>query len=374
MDDKCVLMDILDTAGQEEYSLLYDQWHREAQVLVIVYSVTNTTTFEEAKIHRGKIEESRRDEYPDGFPIVLVGNKCDLEDQRKVSTEEGVDLVGEWGPNAVFMETSAKQKINIDDLFQTAVRTLLAANDRRSNETAKELKRSLPIPNVSLSCKCCDCSCFSLSDWYHALRYETVKEESNMEKDKIKFHRNDKPPRPDIIPAPIYSLKNFRVKRIFNWTRFIVAIICGAFLPIIIILQTIAFLMYSEFKEATYYPKFYAYEDIHASIFYDFLGIVIGRKPGQDPETVKDRKWFLRQTRLQKLKRVLATFIITLISLICFYNITQVNNKKLKVSMMETIGPFLLFWIVWLLLSLWIAYEIKLDPKLPSPLRLRYVL
>eukprot|EP01084_Bolivina_argentea_P191759 329356_1 len=57
---------------------------------------------------------------------------------------------------------------------------------------------------------------------------------------------------------------------------------------------------------------------------------------------------------------------------ICYYNIWQTKHEKLRVSMMESSGPFILFWILWLLLSCWIAYESKLQPELPkNTLRLR---
>eukprot|EP01084_Bolivina_argentea_P027434 51000_1 len=60
--------------------------------------------------------------------------------------------------------------------------------------------------------------------------------------------------------------------------------------------------------------------------------------------------------------------------LICYHNILQIRNEELRVSMMESSGPFVLFWILWLLLSFWIAYEPELQPKLPANiLRLRSV-
>ena len=366
VDGRLVSLDILDTAGQEEYSALHENWYKVPDVLVIVCCVNESHTFEQAQIHYEKFKRARPNEQ---CPVVLVVNKCDLIDEidlipkaKEWANDEGIPCI----------KTCAKSKEKVDEVFFTAIREIWKKKKLKSKRLVKKMK--IKLPQTQCNWSWCDCSCPSLSKWYDVLRYESEKQDQNMEKDKIQFFKANEPPSSDHIPSPIYSLKNFRVKRIFNSRRFIMAIICGLFLPIIIILQTVAFLMYSEFREAEYYPKYYAYEDIHSSIFYDFLGIVIGRKPGQDPETVKDRKWFLRQTMSQKLKRVFVTIIISFISFICFYNVSQVNNERMRVSMMETVGPLLLFWIVWLLLSFWIAYEIELDPPLPSALRLRYAL
>jgi len=119
IDEKACLLDILDTAGQEEFSSMQDQWMREGQAFLVVYSITSRTTFDEAIIMREKILRCKEEEEP---PIVLVGNKCDLEDQRQVQTNEGADLAKEWGENSSFFETSAKEKINHEECFYAAVR------------------------------------------------------------------------------------------------------------------------------------------------------------------------------------------------------------------------------------------------------------
>lgn len=119
IDEKACLLDILDTAGQEEFSSMQDQWMREGQAFLVVYSITSRTTFDEAIIMREKILRCKEEEEP---PIVLVGNKCDLEDQRQVKKSEGENLATEWGENSSFFETSAKEKINHEECFYAAVR------------------------------------------------------------------------------------------------------------------------------------------------------------------------------------------------------------------------------------------------------------
>ena len=99
----------------------------------------------------------------------------------------------------------------------------------------------------------------------------------------------------------------------------------------------------------------------------------MGRKQGQDPETVRDRKWFLRQSGIQKLIRVILCILLGLAFTIMYYNVSQVQNQS--VSRQETAGPFVLFWSLWFLLSAWIAFEPTIYPPLPPLLlsRLRAI-
>jgi len=134
IDEKACLLDILDTAGQEEFSSMQDQWMREGQAFLVVYSITSRATFDEAIIMREKILRCKEEEEP---PIVLVGNKCDLEDQRQVNKTEGEQLAEEWGENSSFFETSAKEKINHEECFYAAVRLV---RDQQS-------RADVPVPN-----------------------------------------------------------------------------------------------------------------------------------------------------------------------------------------------------------------------------------
>merc|ERR1719367_379354 len=72
IDGEPALLDVLDTAGQEEYASLQDQWIREGDGYLIVYSVTSQTSLQEAEVLRQKIQ---RIQDKDTFPLVLAGNK-----------------------------------------------------------------------------------------------------------------------------------------------------------------------------------------------------------------------------------------------------------------------------------------------------------
>jgi len=80
IDEEVALLDVLDTAGQEEYSAMREQYMRTGEGFLLVYSITSRqiVTFQQ-QILRVKDK--------DYFPIIVVGNKCDLDGERQVSTE-----------------------------------------------------------------------------------------------------------------------------------------------------------------------------------------------------------------------------------------------------------------------------------------------
>ncbi|TYZ60706.1 hypothetical protein PybrP1_004723 [[Pythium] brassicae (nom. inval.)] len=143
IDNHSALLDILDTAGQEEYTSMQDQWMREGKGFLLVYSVTSRSTFDDISSFKDKILRAKD---VDNVPIVLVGNKCDLDSQRQVAKGEGEQLARRWG--CAFMETSAKERINNEDCFYQVVREIRKAErpvrqERPAAVKEKPKKRSL---------------------------------------------------------------------------------------------------------------------------------------------------------------------------------------------------------------------------------------
>jgi len=122
LDDESLMLDILDTAGQEEYSVMRDQYINSGQGFLLVYSVTSKRSFETSGELKDKIIQVKEREH---YPIVLCGNKCDLEKERKVTTEEGREKAKEW--EVPFFETSAKARINVEESFFQLVRMIKSA-------------------------------------------------------------------------------------------------------------------------------------------------------------------------------------------------------------------------------------------------------
>jgi len=123
IDEESALLDILDTAGQEEFALMQDQWMRDGKGFLLVYNITSRPTFDEVIVLHEKILRTKD---TDKVPMVLVGNKCDLKDERQVEYNEGQDLAKKWG--CQFFETSAKIKLNNETCFYELVREIRKAN------------------------------------------------------------------------------------------------------------------------------------------------------------------------------------------------------------------------------------------------------
>ena len=135
------MLEVLDTAGQEEYTALRDQWIRDGEGFVLVYSITSRSSFSRIQRFHAQIQrvkESSNAGSPTGpsyltsqlppntyggpVPVMLVGNKSDKQYEREVSSAEGQALAKELG--CEFVEASAKNCINVEKAFYDVVRLL----------------------------------------------------------------------------------------------------------------------------------------------------------------------------------------------------------------------------------------------------------
>jgi len=100
-----------------------EQYMRTGEGFLLVYSITSRQSFEEIVTFQQQILRVKDKDY---FPIILVGNKCDLDNERVVSKEEGAQLARSFG--CKFIETSAKSRINVDNAFYDLVREIRRYN------------------------------------------------------------------------------------------------------------------------------------------------------------------------------------------------------------------------------------------------------
>ncbi|KAF4516875.1 hypothetical protein B566_EDAN014359 [Ephemera danica] len=98
-------------AGQERYHSLAPMYYRGAQAAIVVYDITNQDTFGRAKTW---VKELQRQASP-SIVIALAGNKADLSNKRMVELDEAQAYADEQG--LLFMETSAKTAMNVNDIF-----------------------------------------------------------------------------------------------------------------------------------------------------------------------------------------------------------------------------------------------------------------
>jgi len=120
VDGNTIVMDILDTAGQEEYTELREVYMRGGEGFVVVYSITDRKSFQEVSEFR---DRTLRVKDKSAVPMILVGNKCDLEVYRSVTKEEGQQLALKFG--VPFFETSALTGINTEEIFSAVCREVV---------------------------------------------------------------------------------------------------------------------------------------------------------------------------------------------------------------------------------------------------------
>ncbi|CAH1758256.1 24004_t:CDS:2 [Entrophospora sp. SA101] len=125
VDDCLVTMQIWDTAGQERFQSLGVAFYRGADCCVLVYDVNNSKSFETLDSWRDEflIQASPRD--PENFPFVVLGNKIDVEESRRmISSKRAMSWCQSKG-NIPYFETSAKESINVENAFITIAKNAL---------------------------------------------------------------------------------------------------------------------------------------------------------------------------------------------------------------------------------------------------------
>jgi len=128
IDGKMVRLHLWDTAGQEKYKSICKSYYRGAHGGLFVYDITDRSSFDEID---NWVEDVRK-VGSNNEKFILVGNKCDLVEQRKVDFDEGEDLAGLL--EMKFIETSAKSRVNVDYVFRDLAKQM---KDQREKDCLK---------------------------------------------------------------------------------------------------------------------------------------------------------------------------------------------------------------------------------------------
>lgn len=126
---------IWDTAGQERFRALAPMYYRGSAAAIIVYDITKEETFSTLK---NWVKELRQ-HGPPNIVVAIAGNKCDLNDVREVLEKDSKDYAESI--NAVFVETSAKNAININELFLEISRRIPSSNAGAATGKGFKLRR-----------------------------------------------------------------------------------------------------------------------------------------------------------------------------------------------------------------------------------------
>ncbi|XP_074461835.1 ras-related protein Rab-22A isoform X1 [Larus michahellis] len=130
---------IWDTAGQERFRALAPMYYRGSAAAIIVYDITKEETFSTLK---NWVKELRQ-HGPPNIVVAIAGNKCDLNDVREVMEKDAKDYADSI--HAIFVETSAKNAININELF---IEIRYVSGSSSSNVQVAEFRQLTPTPRL----------------------------------------------------------------------------------------------------------------------------------------------------------------------------------------------------------------------------------
>ena len=137
IDDREIRLEIWDTAGQERYRSLAPMYYRNASVAIVIYDITQVSSFEGAKSWIKEISKRAKS----NCMIVLLGNKSDLENERKIDENEVNTYIE--NKNILHFKTSAKTGLNIKRIFNTIINKLLDSDSEgivKKNINIKQVK------------------------------------------------------------------------------------------------------------------------------------------------------------------------------------------------------------------------------------------
>ena len=120
-------VEILDTAGEEDYQNMMDMWISFGEGFLLVFAINDKESFE---LLKGKHDRVLKGKHGAKCPILLVGNKQDLEQERKVQYSAAKALADSWGIE--YMETSAKTNFNCKEAFEKLAQTIVKSKASNS--------------------------------------------------------------------------------------------------------------------------------------------------------------------------------------------------------------------------------------------------
>ncbi|KAH3673305.1 hypothetical protein WICMUC_003765 [Wickerhamomyces mucosus] len=121
VDGRACDLEILDTAGVAQFTAMRELYIKSGKGFLLVYSVTDESSLQELLALRDQV---LRIKDSDNVPMVLIGNKCDLIDERILNPQDGIKISENWG-RVPFYETSAMHKTNVDESFIDVVRQIM---------------------------------------------------------------------------------------------------------------------------------------------------------------------------------------------------------------------------------------------------------
>jgi len=151
LDDRLIKLQIWDTAGHEKFRTITTSYYKSAHAIIILYDITQKASFDHIRNWITEIDKFGKQ----GVLKVIVGNKLDMENNRKITKEAAENLALKYGIK--LWEVSAKDNTNIEEMFLDTIKTLLEKNSKIISEgssMATNIKLNKNVKNKKNK-KCC---------------------------------------------------------------------------------------------------------------------------------------------------------------------------------------------------------------------------
>ena len=152
IEKKSIKLQIWDTAGQERFRNVISSYFKGAHGILLIFDITSRNSFKELENWLGEVERNASSQ----ILKILIGNKCDLEEEREISKDEGEAFAMRNGMQ--YIETSAKINTNVNEAFEALAKIMVEYNNKKNSAT-KENKTIKMNKGTDLSVqkkkKCC---------------------------------------------------------------------------------------------------------------------------------------------------------------------------------------------------------------------------
>ena len=151
LDDRLIKLQIWDTAGHEKFRTITTSYYKSAHAIIILYDITQKASFDHIRNWITEIDKFGKQ----GVLKVIVGNKLDMENNRKITKEAAENLALKYGIK--LWEVSAKDNTNIEEMFLDTIKTLLEKNSKIISEgssTVTNIQLNKNVKNKKNK-KCC---------------------------------------------------------------------------------------------------------------------------------------------------------------------------------------------------------------------------
>ena len=144
-----VRLRIFDTAGQERFKSISINFIKKANGILLLYDITNKNSFQSVNMWMESIKEAAGGK----ISVILIGNKCDLENERAISKKEGEEKAKQFG--LPFFETSCKEGTNINNVFEKLAEDILSKTSNNIENKGQKITKEKSSKQNDKNKGCC---------------------------------------------------------------------------------------------------------------------------------------------------------------------------------------------------------------------------